>query len=75
MTKNARASHEAQTVALAALAVVIVLTLASPFGWDYLIPQIWDSVIDGLGIFGDGFVWLWHNSIKPVPVFLGSLFA
>jgi hypothetical protein len=75
MTENAHRLNRNHAAALTALTVVIVLVLASPFGWDYLLPQLGDVFVTAWQTITAGALWVWNNSLVPVFQFLGSIFA
>jgi hypothetical protein len=75
MTETPHTATRTPAIALTALAVVIMLTLASPLGWNYLIPQLatvpattWQTLTAGAS-------WAWNNAVAPVLAFLGSVLA
>lgn len=75
MTENTRRLNRNHAATLTALTVVIVLVLASPLGWNYLLPQIGDVLVTGWQTINAGTLWLRDNTLVPVFQLLGSIFA
>lgn len=52
--------------ALTGLAVVVLLVAIWPLGWHYLIPQVAESFLVGIGNIAATAEWLWQNLVVPV---------
>jgi hypothetical protein len=75
MTETPTTTSRTPAIALTTLAVVIVLTLASPLGWNYLLPQLATVPAAAWQTLAAGALWAWDNAIAPVLGLLGSVLA